>query len=83
MNLFKELKGNLVLVVIAFALALVPLRASSQASVGYHNRWVLEWWLPSIALLALAVMRKWPGRGVVLLAASLLYFVVPGSSRLR
>ena len=32
--------------------------------------------MPSIALLAPGVMRKWPGRRIVLVAASLMYFAV-------
>src|SRR5437762_12794803 len=69
-------KWNVVLVAVGLALALVPLRATPQASVQDHSWWVWRWWLPSIALLAPGVMRKWPGRRIVLVAASLMYFAV-------
>lgn len=64
------------LVTLAFVLALVPLRASSEASVQDHNFWLLKWWLPSIVPLSIVIMRKWPGRGPVLIMAVMLYFVV-------
>ena len=62
--------------ILSFALALGPLRASPQASVQHHYYWVLIWWVPSIALLALGIMRKLRSRWVVLLAAGLIYVAV-------
>ena len=64
------------LATLAFVLALVPLRPSPEASVQNHNFWLLKWWLPSIAPLSIAIVRKWPGRGPVLITAVLLYFAV-------
>src|SRR5262245_43432624 len=69
-------KWNVPLVAAAFVLCLMPLRASPQASVQAHLWWLWTWWVPSIALLIVGVVRRWRGRTMVLAAAVLLYFVV-------
>jgi hypothetical protein len=62
--------------IIALAIALVPLRASPEASVHEHIFWVMKWWVPSLLLLAFTLFRRWRGRGVVAIVAGLLYFSV-------